>query len=213
MLPSSFMKVEVAKARPNSTEAEVFGAIILDQLLQTAFARVAVGKLIAQEDKFRQSTLIQSPCLEQTLTLVCDRPEGACPAFHGTSDREDLRQRCQIVLNQICIVDHQTRLSLRVGRPLREIEASRRFWFELLANCLYPPSSALGTATNVDLASLPNGPAGLLVLRRWLSDYFDRLNPASGGGDSSIFFRDVQRVTLLIADLWPSGQYEKIRLN
>ncbi|KAL7413579.1 hypothetical protein BDY24DRAFT_58944 [Mrakia frigida] len=202
VLPSSFLQIEASKRSSSGNEA-VFTSSTIVQFLQTAFAKNVVAKIAAQEDKFRASNLIQPPCLQQALAKSCSpTPGSTCASYHREPSREDLKSRCMIILNQIQLVDAYANLCAALGRPAREVETVRRFWLDLLCNCLYPPSSVLGSTTNVDLSQLHNGPAGLAVVRSWLNEYFARLDPS--GGDVGSFFRDVQRLTVLFADFWPS---------
>ena len=199
------MQVEVAKARGSSTDGDVYSGVVLQQLLQTSFARLALTRITPQDAQYRSSVHIQSPCMLLTIYGQCMLPAETCSAYHRAAERNDYRERCQILLNQIRIVDHHTKFAQRLGRSAKEIEEPRRFWLETLADCLCPPTAALGSAINVNLASLHGGPEGLAVVRRWLSESFNQLS--AGSGEVSVFFRNVQRMTSFIAELFPTGTH------
>ena len=194
----------ISKTSDSVTDGNVYGAVVLQQLLQTSFARLAHGRIASQDALYRSSVQIQPPCPNKTLFAKCLPGNGICPWYDREAERDDYRERCQILLNQIRIIDHQTRFSQRLGKSAKEIEEPRRFWLEMLANCLFPPTAALGSKVNVNLASLHGGPEGLTVLRRWLSESFDRVSPGDGGVPG--FMRDVQRVSHCLAELFPTGE-------
>ncbi|KAJ6577097.1 hypothetical protein B0H10DRAFT_1963249 [Mycena sp. CBHHK59/15] len=136
--------------------------------LRETFHRSLGGRLkqkVRQENEMCKITKAFTPCLIfSVFDGRCNR--GDCPQEHIPSVQISARQynlRVRIHLQQILIYQN-----------LRFIETdldTRKYWILRLYAALNPPFYLLGSASSLDLASIPEAKAGFQIVKEWVRSW------------------------------------------
>ncbi|KAJ6519176.1 hypothetical protein C8R45DRAFT_1204389 [Mycena sanguinolenta] len=115
---------------------------------------------VLQENEVCRRTRAFSPCLTYSVfDGHCNRVD--CPHEHlPAPTREEYNLRVRIHLQQILI--------LQSGQFVISDNVSRRYWISRLYSSLYPSFYRLGSASSLDLSSIPEAEAGFQVVRNWI---------------------------------------------
>ncbi|KAJ7232862.1 hypothetical protein B0H12DRAFT_1144747 [Mycena haematopus] len=115
---------------------------------------------VLQENEMCKKTRAFSPCLTYSVfDGHCNRVD--CPHEHlPAPTREEYNLRVRIHLQQILV--------FQTGQFVVSDHVSRRYWILRLYSSLYPSFYRLGSASSLDLGSIPEAEAGFHVVRSWI---------------------------------------------
>ncbi|KAJ7836348.1 hypothetical protein B0H14DRAFT_2794293 [Mycena olivaceomarginata] len=118
---------------------------------------------VVQENEMCKRTRAFSSCL--TFSIFeghCNREN--CPHEHASvPTREEYNLRVRIHLQQILI--------FQTVQFIVNDSAARRYWISRLYSALYPSFYRLGSASSLDLASIPEAEAGFQVVKEWVRSW------------------------------------------
>ncbi|KAJ6456165.1 hypothetical protein C8R45DRAFT_1187129 [Mycena sanguinolenta] len=118
---------------------------------------------VLQENEVCRRTRAFSPCLTYSVfDGHCNRVD--CPHEHlPAPTHEEYNLRVRIHLQQILI--------LQTGQFVVSDNISRRYWISRLYSSLYPSFYRLGSASSLNLGSIPEAEAGFQVVRSWIRSW------------------------------------------
>ncbi|KAF8151989.1 hypothetical protein K438DRAFT_1988110 [Mycena galopus ATCC 62051] len=137
------------------------GSELRDVYHQTLKERLRLRVL--QENEMCKKTRAFSPCLTfSVFEGQCNRVD--CPLEHlPPPTREEYNLRVRIHLQQILI--------FQTGQFVISDHVSRRYWISRLYSSLYPSFYRLGSASSLDLGSIPEAEAGFQVVKEWVRSW------------------------------------------